>query len=95
MSLMPDIRPALATYDFPDLIYYLDNTPAGPKTTVDLAHEEQIPVGLAQEMVAEVEAAGDICRDDGGGRVGLFGAMAESRWWVNTFVAYVWDGQED
>ncbi|KAF7789123.1 hypothetical protein EIP86_000058 [Pleurotus ostreatoroseus] len=61
---------------------------SGPKTTVDLAHEEQIPVGLAQEMVAEVEAAGDICRDDGGGRVGLFGAMAESRWWVNTFVAF-------
>ncbi len=44
-------------------------------------------------MVAEVEAAGTICRDDGGWRVGLFGAMSESRWWVNAFADYVWDGQ--
>ncbi|PCH42956.1 hypothetical protein WOLCODRAFT_138126 [Wolfiporia cocos MD-104 SS10] len=76
---------------------------AGPKTAVDIAREEALPIGLTQEMVNEVEEEGDICRDEGGSGVDVTGARrdgwanegsGEVRWWVNVFRAYVWDGQE-
>ena len=79
----------------------------GPKTTVEVAQEEDLPIGLTEEMVHEVEMEGEICRDDGGSGVGVSifstpGAPAgwaaseggEVRWWVNIFRGYVWDGQE-
>ncbi|TCD60253.1 hypothetical protein EIP91_010505 [Steccherinum ochraceum] len=47
-------------------------TAAGPKTTVEVAHEESLPMGLVQDMVVEVEEAGEICRDEGGGGVDVF-----------------------
>lgn len=62
---------------------------------MEIAQEEQIPIGLAQEMVYEVEDAGEICRDDGGEGIGLFATRSETRWWVNIFNGYVWDGQLD
>ncbi|KAI0702638.1 EAP30/Vps36 family-domain-containing protein, partial [Earliella scabrosa] len=85
-------------------------TLAGPRTTVEIATEEDLPIGLTQEMVAEVEMDGEICRDDGGPGVAIFASSpsasanesgwaatesgGEVRWWVNIFRNYVWDGQE-
>ncbi|KAH9856236.1 EAP30/Vps36 family-domain-containing protein [Lenzites betulinus] len=85
-------------------------TLAGPRTTVEIAQEEDLPPGLAQDMVDEVEAAGEICRDESGSGVAMFGAApkdtakgwaassegagGEIRWWANVFRGYVWDGQE-
>ncbi|RDB18220.1 Vacuolar protein-sorting-associated protein 36 [Hypsizygus marmoreus] len=67
----------------------------GPKTTAEVAREEGITLGLAEEMIGAVEAEGDVCRDEGEGRGGTpgAGAGAELRWWANLFVGYVWDGQ--
>jgi len=62
-------------------------TLSGPKTTTEIAQEEKITVGLAVEMIAAVEADGEVCRDDPG--------SGEIRWWGNVFIGYVWDGQED
>ncbi|KAF9468345.1 EAP30/Vps36 family-domain-containing protein [Collybia nuda] len=68
----------------------------GPKTTIEVALEEGITVGLSSEMIAAAEADGSICRDDsataivGGGGAGDAGL----RWWPNLFVDYVWDGQD-
>ncbi|RPD76898.1 hypothetical protein L226DRAFT_354147 [Lentinus tigrinus ALCF2SS1-7] len=78
-------------------------TLVGPKTTVEVAQEEDLPIGLTEEMVHEVEMEGEICRDDGGSGLSIFsspgapGAASEGgevRWWVNIFRGYVWDGQE-
>ena len=44
-------------------------------------------------MIAEVEDAGEICRDDNGDGIGPFNARSETRWWVNVFKDYIWDGQ--
>ena len=60
---------------------------------MEVAQDEQIPIGLAQEMIAEVEDAGEICRDDNGDGIGPFNARSETRWWVNVFKDYAWDGQ--
>jgi ESCRT-II complex subunit VPS36 len=38
---------------------------------MEVAQEENITVGLSAEMVAAVEADGDICRDDGENGGGL------------------------
>lgn len=51
-------------------------------------------------MVSEVEDAGDICRDEGEGKLDAFSASVDGRgqeihWWVNIFSGYVWDGQVD
>ena len=66
---------------------------------MEVAHEENLPIGLAQDMVLEVEDAGGICRDDGNSGVSsVFSAGAwggggsDVRWWVNVFVGYSWDG---
>ncbi|KIP05696.1 hypothetical protein PHLGIDRAFT_128721 [Phlebiopsis gigantea 11061_1 CR5-6] len=60
-----------------------------------LAHEEQLPLGLVQDMVGEAEDAGDVCRDEAEGRVGAGARAQEVRWWANVFLGYVWDGQAD
>ncbi|KAI0370971.1 hypothetical protein BV20DRAFT_966072 [Pilatotrama ljubarskyi] len=55
-------------------------TLAGPRTTVEIAQEEDLPIGLTQEMVDEVEMDGEICRDEGGSGVAVFsGAGAASK----------------
>ncbi|KAF8063971.1 vacuolar protein sorting-associated protein 36 [Lyophyllum atratum] len=66
----------------------------GPKTTAQVAQEEDITLGLSAEMIAAVEVDGDICRDDGASAVrGATGGGVEVRWWANLFVGYIWDGQ--
>ena len=87
----------------PLYILLLSST-VGPQTTIDIAQEEDLPIGLVQEMLDEVEMDGEICRDDGGVGVALFAAApaasassvgsGEVRYWVNVFRGYVWDGQE-
>jgi ESCRT-II complex subunit VPS36 len=68
----------------------------GPQTTMEVALEEGITVGLSSEMIAAVEVNGSICRDDtataivGGGT----SSGAELKWWANLFVDYLWDGQD-
>ena len=62
----------------------------GPKSTMEVAGEERLTVGLAGEMIGAVERDGAVCRDEGSGGVG----SAEIKWWVNVFRGYVWDGQE-
>ncbi|KAG1816821.1 EAP30/Vps36 family-domain-containing protein [Suillus subaureus] len=70
-------------------------TMSGMMTTSQIAHEENITIGLADEMVAAIEADGVICRDDersaikGGGS----GTASEVRWSRNLFLEYIWDGQ--
>jgi ESCRT-II complex subunit VPS36 len=59
---------------------------------MEVAGEEGLTVGLAGEMIADVERDGDICRDEGWSSAGVGGG--ELRWWVNMFKGYVWDGQE-
>jgi ESCRT-II complex subunit VPS36 len=59
---------------------------------MEVAREENITMGLSTEMIAAVEADGEICRDDSGSSV--VGGGAELRWWVNIFAGYVWDGQD-
>ncbi|KAI0350949.1 hypothetical protein OH77DRAFT_1514078 [Trametes cingulata] len=55
-------------------------TLAGPRTTVEIAQEEDLPIGLTQEMVDEVEMDGEICRDEGGSGVAIFaGAGSASK----------------
>nr|VWO96274.1 Mst12 [Ganoderma boninense] len=74
----------------------------GPRTTIEVAQEEDLPIGLTQEMLDEVETDGEICRDDGGSGVDMFseslgtegGTGGEVRYWINIFRGYVWDGQE-
>lgn len=65
---------------------------SGPRTTADVAREEGLTLGMAAEMIAEVEAEGEVCRDDpdlaGGGTSG-----AQLKWWINAFNHYHWDGQ--
>lgn len=64
---------------------------AGPKTTTEVAAEERVPVGLAAELVGEVEADGEVCRDDGACMIR--GGDVEVRWWGNVFHGCAWDGQ--
>ncbi|KAJ7162017.1 EAP30/Vps36 family-domain-containing protein [Mycena filopes] len=63
---------------------------AGPKTTTEVAREEGVAVGLAAEMIAAVEADGEVCRDDEA--CAVRGGGAEVRFWGNVFHGYVWDG---
>ncbi|KAI0299049.1 EAP30/Vps36 family-domain-containing protein [Multifurca ochricompacta] len=59
---------------------------SGSRTTLDIAQEENVPVGLVAEMVDEAEAQGVVCRDEA--------EHGEVSWWVNDFQGYVWDGQD-
>ncbi|OAX38083.1 hypothetical protein K503DRAFT_741756 [Rhizopogon vinicolor AM-OR11-026] len=67
----------------------------GTLTTSQIAQEEGITIGLADEMIAAIEADGVICRDDersaikGGGS----GTASEIGWSRNDFLDYIWDGQ--
>ncbi|KAI0338627.1 vacuolar protein sorting-associated protein 36 [Trametopsis cervina] len=69
----------------------------GPRTTIELAYEEQLPIGLTQDMILEVEETGDVCRDDGGAGVNMLDDRqgGETQWWTNIFRDYTWDGQPD
>ncbi|KAI0668952.1 EAP30/Vps36 family-domain-containing protein [Trametes maxima] len=51
-------------------------TLVGPRTTVEIAQEEDLPIGLTQEMVDEVERDGEICRDEGGAGVAVFSGLS-------------------
>lgn len=68
----------------------------GPKTTVEIAAEENLTVGLVSEMMDAVEMDGTVCRDDSSAAItgGGSGAISELRWWGNLFVGYIWDGPE-
>lgn len=69
---------------------------SGPKTTIEVAQEEKMAVGLATEMIDAVEQGGYICRDDAQAKItGGSGGGAELRWWANIFEGYSWDGQSD
>ncbi|KAH9990372.1 EAP30/Vps36 family-domain-containing protein [Russula vinacea] len=59
----------------------------GARTTLEIAQEEGVPIGLASEMVDEAETQGVVCRDEA--------EHGEIRWWMNVFQGYVWDGQDD
>jgi ESCRT-II complex subunit VPS36 len=59
---------------------------SGARTTLDIAQEEAVPIGLASEMVDEAEAQGVVCRDET--------EQGELRWWSNGFQGYIWDGQD-
>jgi len=59
---------------------------SGARTTLEIAQEEGVPIGLASEMVDEAEAEGVVCRDEA--------EHGEIRWWMNVFQGYVWDGQD-
>ena len=69
----------------------------GPRTTLEVAWAEDIPVALAAEMIGEAEMAGDVCRDEAPGvdvaGLGSEGA-GEVRWWLNVFHGCEWDGQK-
>ncbi|KAJ8494471.1 hypothetical protein ONZ45_g13236 [Pleurotus djamor] len=67
---------------------------SGPRSTIELAHEEKVSVGLAAEMIDAVEQSGHICRDDGRAKIkgGTSGGGAEVKWWANVFEGYMWDG---
>jgi ESCRT-II complex subunit VPS36 len=69
---------------------------AAPRTAVETARAERLAVGLAAEMLAEAEQAGELVRDDP--RTAGTGAQASAgqvRWWANEWRGYIWDGQED
>lgn len=68
-------------------------TLAGPRTTAEVAGQEEITIGLAEEMMSEVEHDGEVVRDEGPPGGGGLGA-SEVRWWPNVWRGYVWDGQE-
>ncbi|KAF7299302.1 GLUE N-terminal domain-containing protein [Mycena indigotica] len=65
----------------------------GPRTTAEIAEEEELPVALAAELVEAVELDGEICRDDGACM--LQGGNMDCRWWGNIFHVVVWDGQTE
>jgi len=58
---------------------------SGARSTLEVAQEENVPTGLAAEMIEEAETQGVICRDEA--------ERGEVRWWLNVFQGYVWDGQ--
>ncbi|KAI0060130.1 hypothetical protein BV25DRAFT_1888832 [Artomyces pyxidatus] len=68
---------------------------SGARTTLEVAWEENVPVGLVAEMIGEAEAQGTVCRDVAQHAIGVGGkGGGEVWWWTNVFQGYVWDGQE-
>jgi ESCRT-II complex subunit VPS36 len=65
------------------LLSFLEAT--GPKTTVQVAQQESIAVGLVAEMIGSAERDGKVVRDEEA-------EGKELRWWPNYFEGYVWDG---
>lgn len=77
------------------LLTYLDAV--GPKTTVQVAEQEGISVGLVTEMIGAAEREGKVVKDiesdwDAGGIGNGGGSAKEVTWWRNHFDGYVWDG---
>lgn len=68
------------------LLAFLEAT--GSKTTVQVAQQESIAVGLVAEMIGSAEREGKIVRDEEA--EGMSGK--ELKWWPNYFEGYVWDG---
>lgn len=68
---------------------------AGAQSTAQVAREEGLPIGLAQEMVEAVAADGELCRDEERAMItgGPAAGGGEVRWWLNEWREYVWDGQ--
>ena len=68
----------------------------GPKTTTEIAAEENLTVGLLSEMMDTVEMDGAVCRDDSSAAMAGVGSgtNSELKWWGNLFVGYMWDGPE-
>ena len=64
----------------------------GPRTALEVAWAEAVPVGLVAEMIGEAEMGGEVCRDEVHAAGGV-GDGVEVRWWANAFRDYVWDGQ--
>ena len=64
----------------------------GPRTALEVAWAEAVPVGLVAEMIGEAEMGGAVCRDEVHAAGGV-GDGVEVRWWANAFRDYVWDGQ--
>ncbi|KAF8884471.1 hypothetical protein BD779DRAFT_1612113 [Infundibulicybe gibba] len=60
-------------------------TMSGPKTTMEVAMEEDITLGLSKEMIEAVEMMACLANN---------GGMGELRWYANLFIGYLWDGQE-
>lgn len=67
----------------------------GPKTTIQVALQENLTVSLVAEMIDIGESEGDVCRDDASAAIsgGGSGTGGEVRWWPNLFLGYTWDGQ--
>jgi len=57
---------------------------SGPKTTVAIANQENVSIGLVQEMIGDAERDGKVVRDETD--------AGEIFWWTNEFSNYVWDG---
>lgn len=72
------------------LLTYLDAT--GPRKTGEIARQENLSVGLVQEMIFSAEQDGAVVRDEALHVVG--DEMRETTWWRNLFEGYVWDGEE-
>lgn len=88
--------PAYSTSQFSDrLVGMLIEESTGWKTTTGIAYAERLPVGLAEELVSEVEERGDVCRDDPLAATSDAAVGVEVRWWLNAFLGFQWDGQED
>ncbi|KIY68325.1 vacuolar protein sorting-associated protein 36 [Cylindrobasidium torrendii FP15055 ss-10] len=68
----------------------------GPKTTLNVAEEEGMTIALAEDMIAAVEANGQICRDDAASALtGPGNSGGIIHWWSwATFSECVYDGQE-
>jgi ESCRT-II complex subunit VPS36 len=65
------------------LLTYLDAV--GPKSTVQVAEQEGISVGLVAEMIGAAERDGKVVKD-------VEGDAKEVKWWRNYFDGYIWDG---
>lgn len=57
---------------------------SGPKTTIQVANQENVSIGLIQEMITSVEEEGRIVQDEA--------ANGNVLWWPNEIVSFVWDG---
>ncbi|KAF8919075.1 EAP30/Vps36 family-domain-containing protein [Mucidula mucida] len=68
----------------------------GPKTTADIAKEEEITIALAEGMVDAVEQDGQVCRDDPTCAIKegqIVGGVIQ--WWpCALFNGYIYDGQQ-
>lgn len=57
----------------------------GPKTSVEIARLEEMSVGLAEQMIEDVEEDGKVLRDEPGGYEPI-------KWYPNDLAMLVYDG---